>query len=286
MISCGIMQGRLTPSNGRGIQFFPFDKWEDEFKISADIGLQEIEFIFDYANYADNPLWTENGIDSVRKLISGTGVAVNSLCFDYFMRRPFYKTNGTDRGAVRDENKAFLLRMFYALDKIGGRLIEIPSVDDSSIRSEEEMNLYRSFLREVIAETDVKYPDIKIGLETDLKVDDFVSFIDSIGSKRVGANYDSGNSSGLGYDLYKEVTGLGNRIFNIHIKDRIYKGTTVALGTGDADFDELFKGLSEIKYMGSFIIQAARGNDGEEINTITLQKDFIRNYVNKYNLGK
>ena len=37
MISFGIMQGRLTPSQGKGIQFFPFDHWEKEFEL-GEIG--------------------------------------------------------------------------------------------------------------------------------------------------------------------------------------------------------------------------------------------------------
>ena len=50
MLSFGIMQGRLTPANGRGIQFFPFENWENEFMDCARIGLDEIEWIFDYVD--------------------------------------------------------------------------------------------------------------------------------------------------------------------------------------------------------------------------------------------
>ncbi|MBE6015710.1 MAG: sugar phosphate isomerase/epimerase [Lachnospiraceae bacterium] len=281
MITYGIMQGRLTPSNGRGIQFFPFDNWANEFGIASELGLDEIEFIFDYDNYISNPLWTNEGIDKINKLTDDTGVKVKSLCFDYFMRRPFYKYDGKEQEKVKDENKRILLQMFYAMKRIGGALIEIPAVDNSSLKTEVEKKLFSTFLKEIIKETDDEYGEIKVGLETDLTVEDFVHFIDEIGSKRLGANYDSGNSSGLGYDLYKEVTGLGNRIFNIHIKDRVYMGTTVALGTGSANFDELFKGLKEIHYNESFIIQAARGTDGNERNTIDKQRKFISDYVER-----
>lgn len=286
MISYGIMQGRLTPSNGRGIQFFPFDNWENEFGIASVVGLQEIEFIFDYENYESNPLWTVEGLNKLKQIMGKSGIKVNSLCFDYFMRRPFYKAQKKDRDAVRQENKEFLLRMFKSMSIIGGNLIEIPSVDDSSMKTDEEKSLYREFLKDIINETQSDYENIRIGLETDLPVEEFVKFIDSVESTRIGANYDSGNSSGLGYDLYEEVTRLRQRILNIHIKDRVYKGTTVELGTGSADFDALFKGLNEIGYNGSFIIQAARGEDGEEEKTIVLQRSFIENYVGRYDIGK
>lgn len=284
MISYGIMQGRLTPSRGRGIQFFPFENWNNEFEICRKLNLQEIEFIFDYDDYVNNPLWTDEGVARINSLINTTGTRVRSLCFDYFMRRAFYKRTGELKERLREENKSVLLKMFEAMSRIGGELIEIPSVDDSSIKNEIEKSEYRNFLKEILDLTDESFPHIKIGLETDLMVGDFVGFIDSIGSSRLGANYDSGNSSGLGYDLYDEVVKLGKRVLNVHIKDRIYRGTTVALGTGSADFDKLFKGLKEIGYDRSFIIQAARGSEDQEELTIEKQRDFIKKYVARYGL--
>ncbi len=284
MNSIGIMQGRLTPSRGRGIQFFPFENWNNEFEICKKLNLQEIEFIFDYDDYMNNPLWADEGIAMINGLIDTTGTRVRSLCFDYFMRRAFYKQRAESKERLREENKMILLRMFDAMNRVGGELIEIPSVDDSSIKNEIEKAEYRDFLKEIIDLTDELYPQIMIGLETDLVVGDFVEFIDSVGSPRLGANYDSGNSSGLGYDLYEEVIKLGKRILNVHIKDRVYRGTTVALGTGSADFDDLFKGLKETGYNGSFIIQAARGPEGQEETTIESQRDFIKKYVAEYGL--
>ncbi len=286
MITYGIMQGRLTQPKGRGIQFFPFDNWEREFDLCAQIGLNEIEFIFDLEDYENNPLWTDRGIDRIKTLINDTGVSVKSLCFDFFMRRPFYKHTGGDIREVRKENAQILLRMFEAMDAIGGSLIEIPSVDDSSLKSVEEKEHYADFLKEMLSESQSRYSHIRLGLETDLVTEDFVSFIDGIGSDRLGANYDSGNSSGLGYDLYEEVTGLNSRIFNVHIKDRVYKGTTVALGTGSADFERLFEAFKKTGYAQSFIIQAARGEEGRETETIRSQLEFIKSYVSKYELER
>ena len=68
-IDMGIMQGRLTEPKGRGIQFFPFDNWKGEFYLCKKNGLQEIEFIFDYENYEKNPLWTNEGIKQLEKVI-------------------------------------------------------------------------------------------------------------------------------------------------------------------------------------------------------------------------
>ncbi len=279
MRNYGIMQGRLTPSKGRGIQFFPFDNWEKEFRLAKELGLDEIEFIFDFDRYEQNPLWTQSGKEILKKVMQETGVRVHSVCFDYFMCRAFFKKDGDIKKEMRIENVQILRHVLDAMQELAISLIEIPLVDDSSLKTETEKEEFKEFVLEMISQTDV---GVRFGLETDLPPKEFLAFLKDINSDRIGANYDSGNSSGLGYDMYEEVTTLGNRIFNIHIKDRVYRGTTVELGTGNADFDGLFKGLKEIDYQGAFILQAARGEEGKESENIERQTRFVKGYVSKY----
>lgn len=279
MYSYGIMQGRLTKPLGRGIQFFPFENWEKEFYLAKDLGLSEIEFIFDFERYEENPLWSQNGKNVLKKVMEEIGVKVCSVCFDYFMRRAFFKNDGEEKQKLRVENIQVLQHILASMEELGIGLIEIPLVDASSMESEENKKEFRNFILEIASQTD---HDIRFGLETDLCPKEFDAFLNSINMDRVGANYDSGNSSGLGYDMYEEVTTLGERIFNIHIKDRVYGGTTVELGTGSADFSGLFKGLKEIGYQGAFIMQAARGEEGKEAENIANQIRFVKEYVKNY----
>lgn len=277
----GIMQGRLTKPNGHGIQFFPFDDWENEFYTAQRLGLDEIEFIFDYENYEKNPLWTSEGINQIKKLQEETHIQINALCFDYFMRRPFYKAEQENQDFIREENTRIIKRILHSMEQLDIRLIEIPLVDDSSLKHKTEKTAFCEWLRPIVENTD---QSIYFGLETDLNPEDFLAYLQNFNHVRIGANYDSGNSSGMGYDLYKEVTTLKDYIFNIHIKDRIYHGTTVQLGTGSADFDRLFQGLKEIGYKHHFILQAARGADGEEESNIASQIEFVKSYIEKYNI--
>ena len=271
------MQGRLTEPKGRGIQFFPFDHWREEFNMGKALGLDEIEFIFDYDRYQDNPLWQDNG-EAIGAAIDQSGVQVYSVCFDYFMRRAFYKRQGHEREKLLEENRRVLRHVLANMLGQGIRLIEIPLVDDSSLQSDTEAKAFREFLLPIVDQTDVS---ISFGLETDLEPHCFLEYLKSFGTERVGANYDSGNSSGLGYDPYEELTILGERIFNIHIKDRQYHGTTKQLGTGSADFESFFRALKEIGYDGSLILQAARDEDGHEAENIAWQLRFVRQYLKK-----
>lgn len=277
----GIMQGRLTRPKGRGIQFFPFDNWENEFYAAKKLGLDEIEFIFDYDQYEENPLWTKEGIERIEELKEDTGIEINAVCFDYFMRRPFFKAESGKWDMIKDENTMVIQKILAAMKQLDITLLEVPLVDDSSLKGELEKDAFREWLLEIAESAD---ESIHFGLETDLNPEDFLDYLKAFNNPRIGANYDSGNSSGIGYNLYEEVTTLKDYIFNIHIKDRIYHGKTVQLGTGDADFESLFKGLSEIGYKHNFILQAARGIDGEEEKDISSQMRFVREYVNKYNI--
>ena len=53
---------------------------------------------------------------------------------------------------------------------------------------------------------------------------------------RIKINYDIGNSAAQGYNVIEELDTYGNRISDIHIKDRILNGGPVILGNGN-DFD-------------------------------------------------
>jgi len=278
MFRYGIMQGRLTAPMGREIQFFPFENWQKEFTVAADLGLDEIEFIFDYEDYEKNPLWTEAGRKELKKVIDAAGVRIHAVCFDYFMRRAFYKADN-DRNILKSENENILLKIFRTMKELEIGLLEIPLVDGSSLKSFEEKTLFQNFILDVVK----KVPSgIKIGLETDMPPYEFREYLEVLDCDVIGANYDSGNSSGLGYDPYEEITVLGDKIFNIHIKDRKYMGQTVQLGTGSADFERLFVALREIKYKGAFILQAARGEEGKEKENIAWQLCFLKKYVDTY----
>lgn len=282
MRSIGIMQGRLTKSMGRGIQFFPFAEWKNEFEMAQHIGLNEIEWIFDYPDYKKNPLWTSAGTKEIRDMIYISGIKVNAVCWDYFMRRPFYKYVGSASEGILDENKKIMRRTLEGMREIGATLIEIPLVDDSSVKNEKEGEAATSFIRWV-CDTAAKY-NITVGVETDFSPEWFFKFLDNIKRNNVVANYDSGNSSGLGYNHREELLNLGDYVYNVHIKDRLYGKGTVRLGTGSADFEEVFSTLKEIGYKKSFILQAARGEDGCEVETIREQFLFVDSYLDKYQM--
>jgi hexulose-6-phosphate isomerase len=88
-------------------------------------------------------------------------------------------------------------------------------------------------------------------------------------------NYDSGNSASLGYSPSAEFGAYGSRVGSVHIKDRVRGGGTVPLGTGDTDFDTLFSCLDDAAYEGDYVLQVARGADGDEVNWARRNRAFL-----------
>ena len=100
--------------------------------------------------------------------------------------------------------------------------------------------------------------------------------------RSLSVNWDSGNSSGLGYIASEEFAAYGHRIGSVHIKDRYKKPEggveTRPLGTGSADFDDVFKAIRSIDYRGGVTLQVARGRDNDEVNFIKGQLAFVKRY--------
>jgi L-ribulose-5-phosphate 3-epimerase len=272
----GIMQGRLTPSSGRGIQFFPFNNWSEEFSKAAEIGFSEIEFIFDEPDWENNPLMSQVGRKKITFEMENSGVIVNKICADYFMRKPLFGPNGDDVA----KSVQVLLNLIEAAESLKVKLIEIPLVDNSSLESKQDQRNFIRAINPVLKRAETS--TLQIGLETDLPPKKFLNLLERIGHPLIKANYDTGNSASLGYNFREEILTLGSYIANIHIKDRRYRGSTVTLGNGDADFDQIFQALKLINYRGEFVLQAARGDDEKEMTTTQTQKKFVENLIDKY----
>lgn len=274
--SIGIMQGRFTSSRGRGIQFFPFGEWEEEFEKATGLGLDEIDFIFDHDRYKENPLWSLEGVSRIISLSFKTRVGVRSICADFFMRRTPIDWPWTETTILLRNHLNRLIENAFC---IGTKIIEIPLLSESSITEVGRRANFIGFLYPCLLTA--KSVGINLAVETDLPPQDLLSLV-SVFGRNVGVVYDTGNSVDWGYNPVEEIEMLGPHIVNVHIKDKILGQGTVPLGTGSVDFDAVFSSLNQVNYQGSFILQAARGMDGKEIETIRGQIDFLKEYLRKY----
>ena len=272
--SIGYMQGRLCPMVNGKIQSFPWRDWRTEFPGARRLGIGLMEWTLDHDRLTENPLMTPQGRAEIRDLSSKYGVRVRSLTGDIFMQAPFWKV----RGELREKRLAELDLVLDACGDLGIRIVVIPLVDNGSMFSPEHE---AAVIDAVNARADrLRRDRLVIAFECDYCPADLERFIGRIPSDICGINLDIGNSAALGYDTAEEIAAYGERIVNVHIKDRILGGTTVPLGTGSADIPGALRMLVASGYRGSYVLQAARAQDGDDEDTLDrylkLTRDWLR----------
>ena len=268
----GVMQGRLLPKFNNRYQAHPVGYWQDEFAIAAKMGLDCIEFIVDYNDFEKNPLLSIQGRQQIESITADTGVGVFSICADYFMEAPLHSKD--DRAVIRSTE--VLMDLLQAAEKLKVNDIIVPCVDQSSIQKEKLQDRFCEVLRSIIPIAEKR--KINLALETDLGPTQFEKLLTILDMPNVTVNYDIGNSAALGYDYRDELSAYGERISDVHIKDRVLGSGPVMLGTGNANIPGFFEILSQVNYKGPFIMQAYRDDEGVEI--FKKQLDWIKKYLN------
>jgi L-ribulose-5-phosphate 3-epimerase len=268
-----IMQGRLVPPEGGRFQSFPCERWRDEFVLAAQARVNAIEWIFDLCGENVNPLISDTGIAEMLALSQQTGIAVRSLCADYFMDKPFLRTTESERRQLIQKMEWLLSRCKL----LGIGRIVIPFVDNSRIEDRDEEAQAISILRTILPAAEIN--GVELHLETSLGPQAFAGLLERCPHPLVSANYDSGNSASLGYKVSEEFAAYGHRIGSVHIKDRKLGGGTVPLGTGDADLPGLFRGLAALNYSGDYVLQIARSEPGQELPWIARNLSWVASQV-------
>ena len=269
----GVMQGRLVPKYQDRYQAFPVGMWQDEFKVAKECGLDLIEFILDFNDAEENPLLKEGGVDEIKSIINKTGVSVQTICADYFMEAPLHSSDDK----VSEESFKILEQLLEVAKILQITDIVIPCVDQSSLETKEAVNRFVEQITKIIPK--IEKQNINLSLETDLAPQPFIELLDKLNSKNITVNYDIGNSAALGFDSDEELEAYGDRITDIHIKDRILDSGPVILGEGNANFKKFFTKLKEFNYRGAFIMQAYRDDEGVEI--FKKQLAWVKPYLEK-----
>jgi hexulose-6-phosphate isomerase len=264
------MQGRLVPPVPGHFQAFPRDRWADELALARQVPLSYIEWIYDLYGADVNPL--TNNVGLLQSVVADSGVEIRSLCADYFMDRPFLRCADSEC----QERLDLLDKLLRLAKQVGIQRIVLPFVDASKIETQEDRQTVVRVLKAVLPTA--RETGVELHLETALAPVDFADLLDQLPSTLIKVNYDSGNSSSLGFVPKEEFAAYGHRIGSVHIKDRVRGGGTVPLGTGDADLPAVFAALGEIGYQGDITLQVARSEPGQEVAWARSNREFVARY--------
>lgn len=269
----GFMQGRLSPKVDGKIQAFPWTNWQSEFPAAQALGLGLMEWTLDHDRLYENPLLTDHGRREIAALSERHGVRVGSLTGDIFMQAPFWRVDGEARRTRLREFDAVL----DACAAAGIRYVVVPLVDNGAMHTPEEEAL-------VVAELLARAPRLRrdglaVVFECDYPPARLAQFIARLPTDVFGINYDIGNSAALDYDCCEEIAAYGARIMNVHIKDRVKGGTTVPLGTGNAQLPRAIGLIVQSGYRGNFVLQTARADDERHAEVLARYLALSRGWI-------
>jgi L-ribulose-5-phosphate 3-epimerase len=273
MNQIGFMQGRLSPQVDGKIQAFPWQHWRDEFPAAQQLGIPLMEWTLDHDRLAENPLMTAAGQAEIKALSTTHGVRVGSLTGDIFMQMPFWRVTGAERA----QRLAEFEQVAEACAAVGIRFIVVPLVDNGGMKTAEEESAVVEEFR--VRAGWLKQRGLAVVFECDYPPAKLADFIARFPAGSFGVNYDIGNSAALGYDSAQEIAAYFPRILNVHIKDRLLGGTTVPLGTGNADLPGTLRDLTRRGYAGAYILQTARAADGDHAGALSRYRDLAAGLI-------
>ena len=252
----GVMQGRLLPKYKGYYQAHPVGMWQKEFEIAKDLKLDFIEFIFDSYEPEHNPLTSHQGLQEIRTISTKTGIKVNNVCADYFRDNPLHSVSTN----IVNKSVTTLVSLIENCAKINIKEIMIPLVEKSSLTTEKSMQEFAAVIKNFAAT--LNKHSIKLSFETDLPPEKVIELLNMINIQSIAITYDVGDSASLDYNITEEFKTYEKYINTIHIKDRIKGGFSVALGTGNVNFDRFCQELVKRKQQNILTMQAYRDDEG------------------------
>ncbi|MBF0195204.1 MAG: sugar phosphate isomerase/epimerase [Magnetococcales bacterium] len=274
MRDIGFIQGRLSPIIDGQIQAFPVENWKQEFPLAELHGFPCMEWtIGSQEPLLENPLMTSKGQAEISDLCKKHKLQLTSLTGDCFMHKPFWKAKGIERDNLLNE----MSQIISATGKMAIPYIVVPLVDNGQLENQQQIdNLYNG-LDKIVDQ--LKKSKVVFVFESDFTPDRLKVLIDKLDPEYFGINYDSGNSSALGYDPQEEINTYASRIYNVHVKDRLLGGTTVPFGEGNADLPMVFKLLKQHNYQGRYMLQPARATDDNHAGVLCKYRDQVLGWL-------
>ena len=269
------MQGRLSPLVDDRIQAFPWDNWQREIGVASQLGFRVMEWTIDQERLYENPLLTASGQAEILDLCRGCGVSIPSLTGDCFMQAPFWKAGSEERRSLEED----FLAVGEACAAVGISMIVVPLVDNGRVENPAQEDALVDFLERHAAF--LASHGLRVVFESDRDPEALAGFIARLDPSQFGINYDIGNSAALGFDPRLEIGAYGDRILNVHVKDRLRGGPTVPLGEGHADFDTTFSALRLADYGGYYILQTARAVDDDHARVLCRYRDMTADWVSR-----
>lgn len=273
----GIMQGRLSPARTRP-QSFPWDSWRAEFMRARTHGFDLLEWLFEAGAYQENPIWTDTGLNAVRDLVAQTGVAIDTICADYFVSHSLLRTPEPERQAHIEVLHTLIART----SQLGARVIVVPALEAGDVRNADDLACLVKCLRSPLERAQAA--GVALALESNMPTDRYLRLVAA--APTLGICFDTGNRAAAGLDIVADFSRLAPYVRVVHIKDRLPAGPNVPLGTGAAPLEAFLAALTSGHYSGPLVLETTVGSDYAVQARLNLEFVRSRSCVPSRSLGR
>ena len=228
----------------------------------------------------DSP--AEFELDEVLKASEKTGIKVPGVVLSTHWNKPFNHPDPT----VRKDAKAALTRALNDCKALGGTsVLVVPAVVNESMSYRDAYRISQQEVGELVPLAE----DLCVSIAFENVWNNFLlspleaaRYVDEFKSKHVGWHFDIGNIVNFGYPA-QWIDTLGHRIFKLDVKgfsrqkrndEGLWKGFSVEIGDGDADWPEVNIALDRIGYRG-WAAAEVRGGGLERLAEVARRMDKV-----------
>ena len=268
-IKFGFIQGRMTKTPSKKIlQYFPQKDWKKEFYNAKKYGFDFIEYFGERKFNKNNPIWNEKNLKEINTLVKKNKLSSYSFCDDFFI----------NQNLIRHKNFVkYYSTISENLSSIGIK-IYVLALFEKSLINKENFKLFVQKLQ--IISDKLKNKKIKFALETNLEAEYIIKLIKLTNRKNIYIVYDTGNRLKKHNLQYNEINELKKYICHFHLKDKNWKDENVVLGTGNVNFQLIFKAIKSINYKGRYTFETNRGDNPTK--TMLNNKNYILKIIKQF----
>ena len=246
--------------------------WVDVFPRARSLGFDNVELGVRGNDYRSTELWLEGGLERLTDRAAQSKIPIASICLHTFWTYSFADPNISNRTTA----KQILFHTIEACKELGAKTILVPITNPNGLPSEQARNRWAAEIH--AAAPGAEAAGVRIALEVVggspvITCGDMQSFLSSIDSPAVGAYFDCGNTKMLGSDPVTDIKLLGDRIFQVHVKDPRQDRMPCLLGEGIVDLEGCLQALVEIDYSGPLVFETppldnARASAAQNLQTL------------------
>ncbi len=258
--------------------------FRDMFRDAARAGYQSLELSIDCTDDRLSRLdWGWRETCRVRQEAAGEGVQILTMCLSGHKRFPLGSPDPeTGRIAMEIMEKAIRLSL-----GLGIRVIQLSGFDvtDDSERTAETQKRYIDRLHEAVRMAERYCVTLAIEpVEGNLlAVRDTMEVVRMIDSLFLQIYPDVANIKSLGIDPLPDLPFGRGHIAAVHMRDSLpgIYDATIPFGTGQLDFDGVFRTLRGMQYCGPLVVEMWNEDRPDYMEYITQAREYMEEHIRK-----